>query len=77
MKKVKMNVDGIMCINCVKKVNTALSESVGCETSSVSDDFKEVFVEFNENQTSTEKIAAIIESLKDKSFQVIKSEEIQ
>ena len=77
MKKIKMSVNGIMCNNCVKKINAAISDAVGCERSDVSDDFSTVYVEFNENQTSAGHIAGIIESIKDKSFHVIKTEEVQ
>lgn len=77
MKKIKMSVNGIMCNNCIKKINAAISDAVGCESSNVSDDFLTVYVEFNENQTSTGQITDIIENIKYKSFQVIKTEEVQ
>lgn len=77
MKKIKMSVNGIMCNNCIKKINAAVSNAVGCESSNVSDDFSTVYVEYNENQTSTSQITDIIEGIKDKSFQVIKTEEDQ
>lgn len=77
MKKIKMSVNGIMCNNCVKKINAAIFDAVGCERSDVSDDFSTVYVEFNENQTSSGQIASVIEGIKDKSFQVIKTEDVQ
>ena len=72
-----MSVNGIMCNNCVKIINAAISDAVGCESSDVSEDFSTVYVEFNENQTSAGQITGIIEGIKDKSFQVIKTEEDQ
>ena len=77
MKKIKMSVNGIMCNNCVKKINVAISDSVGCEASNVSDDFSTVYVEFNENLTSASQISKIIEGIQDKTFQVIRTEEVQ
>lgn len=76
MKEIKMNVTGIMCNNCVNKINAAISDAEGCESSVVSGDFSAVSVKFHEDQISANQIAGILEGIEGKSFQVKKMEEI-
>ncbi len=76
MKEIKLYVDGIMCNNCVSKINTALSALDGCDSSMVSEDYSKVYVKYNEKRLSLEQIIIIIENIKGKSFNILKKEEI-
>lgn len=75
MKEIKLEVEGIMCINCVNKVNAALSGLEGCESSAVSEDFKYVYVSYDEERLTAGRIAGSIENIREKSFHVLKLEE--
>ena len=76
LKEIKMNVTGIMCNNCVSKVNTALSVMKGCLSSVVSEDYSTVSVKYDENLLLADQIINTIESIKEKSFHVTNKEEI-
>ena len=76
LKEIKMNVNGIMCINCVNKINGALTGLNGCESSAVSEDFSTVSVKYDEEQISAGHIIGTIESIKGKSFHVANKEEL-
>ena len=76
MKEIKLHVNGIMCPNCVKKIVTELSAEKGCGNVAVSDDYSTVYVKYNENQTNADIIKNTIESIEEKSFQVIEQEDM-
>ena len=68
MTKIKMEVDGIFCPNCVKKIKQTASEVPGIAAIDVTEDFKTVNVEFDAAQIDVEGIKQMIETIPDKEF---------
>lgn len=71
MKELALQVDGIMCHKCVKKVTDALVGKDGIEDVWVSEDFTTVTVKLDEEKINALQIGSIIEKIKDKSFKII------
>jgi len=72
MKDLILQVEGIMCEKCVKKVKDALLNKDGIEDVGVSDDFKTTIVLFDENKINALQIGDIIEKIEGKSFKITK-----
>ena len=72
MKEVTVfEVEGIFCPKCVKKLQETVGELAGVEKLTVSDDYKQVTVEYTENSINKATIKAAIEATPDKEFHVI------
>ncbi|MDO9492154.1 heavy-metal-associated domain-containing protein [Acetobacterium sp.] len=71
MKELALQVDGIMCHKCVKKVTDVLLGKDGIEVVRVSEDFTTVTVELDEEKINALQIGSIIEKIEDKSFKII------
>lgn len=70
------NVDGIMCPMCVQALDKFLSGVDGIGEVLVSDDFKQVTVNYDVNILSATEIVSKIESVPDKDFKVIDVSEV-
>ncbi|MDD3306149.1 MAG: heavy metal-associated domain-containing protein [Acetobacterium sp.] len=71
MKEFALQVDGIMCHKCVKKITDTLLDKDGIEDVGVSEDFSTVTVKLDENKITALQIGSIIEKIEDKSFKII------
>lgn len=71
MKELVLQVDGIMCYKCVKKIEAALLSRDGVEDVRVSEDFTVVKVKLDENRINALQIGSIIEKIEEKSFKII------
>ncbi|KNZ43487.1 heavy-metal-associated domain-containing protein [Acetobacterium bakii] len=72
MKDLILQVNGIMCEKCVKKVKDALLNKDGIKEVGVSDDYKTVTVLADENKINALQIGSIIEKIEGKSFKLAK-----
>jgi copper chaperone len=70
MKTQVLKVEGVMCANCVQAVSAAAGGLGGVASVSVSPDFSDVTVVYEENGASLEQIVEAIESVPGKSFRV-------
>lgn len=72
MKKAEVyNVKGIMCPRCVQALKAHLAETECINEISVSDDYEQVTVSFEDDIISTEEIKKKIETVPDKDFKVM------
>lgn len=71
MKEIKLDVEGIMCGNCVKKITKIVMGQEGVKDVAVSDDFKLVSVVFEEDKITANNIKAVIEEIEGTSFKII------
>lgn len=71
MKALVLQVDGIMCHKCVKKIEDVLLNKDGIEEVGVSEDYKTVSVLLDENKINALQIGSIIEKIEEKSFKII------
>jgi len=71
MKEFALQVEGIMCPKCVKKIKETLLSKDGIDDVGVSADFTTVTVKLDESKTNALQIGSIIEKIEDKSFKII------
>lgn len=65
-KTVTFNVQGIMCPRCVKKICDVVGALAGVEGVEVSEDFKQVKIQFEEEKSSAGEIKHCIEEIEGK-----------
>lgn len=71
-KTITFQVEGVMCGNCVKKIETEVGALKGVEGVRVGDDFSNTSIEYTESVISTEEIICCIEGISGKNFRVKK-----
>lgn len=77
MKVIRLQVAGIMCGNCVKKVVDCLLRAAGISAAEVSEDFGFVTVQYEESKMTVKKISDLINNIQGKSFQVTSFQDIK
>jgi copper chaperone CopZ len=68
MKESTLQVEGIMCPNCVKKIKTVLLARDEISNVEISEDYQTVRVFYDEKALDPLRVGMMIEQIEDKSF---------